>query len=319
VFRDRAGAPLYVGKAKNLRSRVRSYFYGDPRRSVTQMLRILTEIEHRVCATELEAEITEVRLINALVPRFNRRSRPPKSSYWVKVTLERYPRLSLVRTLRQDGLAHVGPFRSKRQAEVVMTALWDASPIRRCSGRPGSRNAPCHFAQLGVAFCACSPGTDTAAYERAVTALLSGLTDDPESLLAPLADKMLAYARTERFEEAAVVRDRYRALAHALDGRRRWQALVTAGRISAESRSGDGAHIEHGRLVGAWRSPDPPPLFGVSAELPDAGEVPESIAAAEEAALIWAWLETGDVEILDSMRPLALPTAGVCRLESRAG
>ena len=95
MFRDRDDNVIYVGKAKNLRTRVRSYFYGDNRRSVGQMLRDLTDIDFRVCATEIEAEITELRLIHSNVPRYNRRSRPPKSPQYVKLTAEELHRITL--------------------------------------------------------------------------------------------------------------------------------------------------------------------------------------------------------------------------------
>ena len=95
-FVDRDGSIIYVGKAKNLRTRVRSYFYGDDRKSVAQMLRDLERVDHQVCSTEIEAEVTELRLIGEHRPRYNRRSRPPRSQHWVKLTNERYPRLSMV-------------------------------------------------------------------------------------------------------------------------------------------------------------------------------------------------------------------------------
>ena len=97
----------------------------------------LDGIEHQVCETVLEAEVTEIRLIHAHRPRHNRRSRPPKSSHFVKLTNEEFPRLSVVRTIRDDGLAYLGPFRSKRGADEVVLAIWDALPIRRCRARPG--------------------------------------------------------------------------------------------------------------------------------------------------------------------------------------
>ena len=156
LFRDRAGEIFYVGKAANLRTRVRSYFYGDDRRRADQMLRELTAIDHRVCPTELEAEVTELRLIRAHNPRHNRRSRPAPAPHWLRLTDEAFPRLSLVRSVRPgDGLLHLGPFRGQAAARLVAEAIWDALPLRRCSGPPGRRSAPCAPAQLGVALCPC--------------------------------------------------------------------------------------------------------------------------------------------------------------------
>ena len=190
LFKDRNGGVFYIGKAKNLRTRVRSYFYGDTRRTVANMLKELDSVEHRVCASELEAEITEIRLIHAHRPRYNRRSKPPKASHFVKLTREKFPRLSLVRTLREDGLVYLGPYRSRRSAELVMTALWDAVPIRRCTGRPGTRGSECGFAQLGVAACPCDGALTETEYQPIVDRLTSGIERDPQFLLDPLQSKM---------------------------------------------------------------------------------------------------------------------------------
>ena len=138
LFKDRLDNVIYVGKAKNLRSRVRSYFYGDERRTIHTLLRELDGLDFRVCETELEAEITELRLIAAHKPRHNRRSKPPRTQQWVKLTAERFPRLSIARVQKNDGGLYLGPFRSKRAADLVLTAIWDASPIRRCRGGPKS-------------------------------------------------------------------------------------------------------------------------------------------------------------------------------------
>mgnify|MGYP000706471890 CR=1 FL=1 len=233
LFRDRDGEVIYVGKAKNLRTRVRSYFYGDDRRSVAQMLRDLVAVDHRVCATELEASITEVRLIHAHAPRYNRRSRPPRSTHWVKLTDEDFPRLSVVRTLRPDGFLYLGPFRTRRAANTVVAAIWDAVPIRRCMTRGGKRSPACSFAQLGVALCPCDGAVSGETYARVVRRLRRGIEDQPGELLDPLVSRLRDYARTARFEEAAELRDRHHSLARALADRRHWDTLRRAGEADA--------------------------------------------------------------------------------------
>src|SRR5688572_16305680 len=183
MFKDRNGTIFYVGKATNLRSRVRSYFYGDDRRSVTAMMRELDAIDYRVCDTAIEAEVTELRMIHSHRPRHNRRSKPPKASHFVKLTKETFPRLSLVRTLKDDGECYLGPFRSRRAAETVLLALWDAVPIRRCTGRPGSRSTTCAMAQLGVALCPCDGTLTSEEYSPVVELIREGVTARPELLL----------------------------------------------------------------------------------------------------------------------------------------
>ncbi len=312
LFHDRNDGVFYVGKAKNLRTRVRSYFYGDGRRSVATMLQELDRIEYRECATELEAEVTELRLIHSHRPRHNRRSKPPKSSHWVKLTHESYPRLSLVRSQRDDGGTYLGPFRSRRSAELVMTAIWDAVPIRRCSSKPGSREAQCAPAQLGVAMCPCDGSLPKEHYAPIVERVRQGIDEDPSFLLGPLMDKMSELAALERYEEAAWTRDRYRALARVLTRRREWQAMNRAGLVWAESADGEGAVIDHGHLSLSWNGRRGPMLTPAADDtLSRWPQTPPSVEVAEEAHLVWQWLTGNATRLIDTTGPLMLPRVPV--------
>lgn len=306
-FRDRDGAVIYVGKAKNLRSRVRSYFYGDDRRSVAQMLRDLDRIEYHVCTTELEAEVVELRLIGEHRPRYNRRSRPPRSQTWIKLTQERFPRLSMVRAVRDDGALYLGPYRSRRAAEVVVHAIWDAVPIRRCNTAGTKRAAQCSFGQLGTALCPCDGSVEEDVYTAVVQRLREGIERDPTAVLGPLRDRMQRLADARRFEEAAEARDRYRSLARALAGRRTWQALSAAGTLWAQDREGNGVVVQDGRLAAAWNARTPLPLVAARDPAGDAPPVAGSVQAAEEAHLIWRWLDRDGVSVVQSTGTLSLP------------
>lgn len=314
LFRDRDDRVIYVGKAKNLRTRVQSYFYGDDRRSVEAMLRELHRVEHRVCQSELEAAVTELRLIYAHRPRHNRHLRPPRSAHWVTLTDERFPRLSLTRTLHPAAPLVLGPFRSRQAAELVLTALWDAVPLRRCRGRPGSRAARCAFAQLGVARCPCDGSLSEEEYAAVVEQVLTGADTRPELLLEPLARRMRELARQQRFEEAAWVRDRYQALARALERRRAWRALTRAGRLEVESVDGERAIIEDGRLVASWQRGSPAPLIPPPAPLSPTADAPPSLEVAEEVRLVWEWLGSGRVQLVDAGGPVWLPASPVPKL-----
>ena len=303
LFRDRDDAVMYVGKAKNLRSRVRSYFYGDTRRSVGTMLRELERIEHIVCATELEAEVTEIRMIHSHRPRHNRRTKPPKASHWVRLTDEAFPRLSIARSHRPDEELALGPFRHRRSAERVVHALWDALPIRRCTGRAGSRGGKCQFAQLGIAMCPCDGTLDEAEYAEVIARLRHGLLEDPTVLLDPIADRMRAYSADCRYEEAGWLRDRHQALARALEARRAWQCLLDAGRIVATQR-GDHVAIDAGFFLAGWTGSTPPLLPPVVAG-PTPTTPPDALVA-EEVRLLWRFLTDPTTEVLDP----ALPVVG---------
>lgn len=307
LFRDRTGSVTYVGKATNLRQRVRSYFYGDTRRTVTSMLAELTRIDHITCPTELEASVLELRLIHHHVPRHNRRSKPPKGQHWVRLTDEAFPRLSIARTHRPDDSSALGPFRSRRAAETVLHALWDATPVRRCTGRPGSREDVCRYAQLGVALCPCSGAIDEEVYRTAI-APLHAAVDRPEAVLDPLAARMRALAASERFEEAGWLRDRHRALRRALERRHRWQLLQEAGRVVATDGEAS-VVVDHGRFVTSW--------VGAEPLLPDAEPVersttPATVGIAEELDLVWKFLMAGDTRIMEAaVDPQAIRAAGL--------
>jgi DNA polymerase-3 subunit epsilon len=313
LFKDRTGSIFYVGKAKNLRTRVRSYFYGDDRRTTSTMLAELSEIDYRVCPTELEASVTELRLIHAYRPRHNRRSKPPKASHWLALTDERFPRLSITRTPKQDSLMCLGPFRRQKVAAAVREAIWDAVPIRRCSGAPGRRSAPCAFTQLGVARCPCDGSLSEAQYQPIVDRLVRGVDQEPSLLFAPLRSKVEALAREQRFEEAAWVRDRYTALARAIQRRRTWQSFESAGRIWAAGPDGL-ACVDNGTLVATWEANGTTPMLPPHVAPEAVRQVPPSVAAAEEAQLVWAWLTGGKVQLVEANRPIHSPAARVPEL-----
>lgn len=313
LFRDRHGAIIYVGKAKNLRTRVRSYFYGDTRRSVATMLTELASVDHRACATELEAEITELRLIRAHAPRHNRRSKPARVAHWVRLTDEPFPRLSLTRTVKEQALAHIGPFRGRAAARLVMEALWDATPIRRCSKLAGSGSGPCSFAQIGTALCPCDGSLAPADYAHVVDRLRRGLDDDPGLLLDPLVDRITDLASQARFEEAGWMRDRRRALERALERRHAWTMMQQAGTLRATGADG-AALIERGRLVAAWSDAAAPPLLPPGSG-PGAQETAPNVGDAEEAWLVWKWLRQPTTMIEDADGPIDPTLVTVPRLE----
>lgn len=315
IFKDRNGRPIYVGKASNLRTRVRQYFYGDTRRTIANMMKELDSIDHVTCDTVLEAEVTELRLIHAHRPRYNRKSRPPKTSHFVKLTNERYPRLSIVRTIKEDGLAYLGPFRSRKSADLVVNAIWDAIPIRRCRTRPGSRTGKCAAAQIGLANCPCDGSLDEALYAQIVDELVDALASRPQGLLTRVAERMTRLAHEQRYEEAAWARDRHDALVRALRLVWEWRALSSAGWLELEQADGTVMVVDHAVLVES-RAPGSPPRLRPDRHDPvDLSPVAPSVEAAEEAQLIWRWLEKSHVRVVECTGTLAYPIQRVERLQ----
>ncbi len=262
-FRDRSGRVLYVGKATDLRARVRSYFSSDSRRKIGQLLRETTAIDHEVCTSPLEAAVREVRLIHELQPRFNRQAKTWNRYAYLKLTLnEPFPRLSVVRTAKADGALYLGPLTSAGFARQVAEAIESTVALRRCTTRlsraGGGRESPCTAAQLGVATCPCAGAVSPAAYATIVDHTIRGLTTDPGVLLDPLRDRMHLLAADERYEEAADVRNRAAALARALRRQRRFDTIRRSGRVVLRLPDRGEVELEHGRLVAA-RAPLPDP------------------------------------------------------------
>ena len=271
MFRGQADEILYVGKATNLRQRVRSYFGSDDRRKVGPMLRETQSVSHLDLPDALTAEVIESRLISRLLPRYNRAGTRADKYCYVKLDVDSaWPRLSVVKNPAAKGL-HLGPLPSRTMATLVVDAIQTAVPLRRCTVRMGrGYTAPegaavCSAAQLGVALCPCSGTADPAAYSVAVDAAASAMSGDPRVVVDRLRDRMLDLAAAQRFEEAAATRDRLSTLLGAV----RRHLLVEALRCAehAEVTSGDSTWIiDRGRLLDATRTgaagralPIPPP------------------------------------------------------------
>lgn len=290
LFKDATGRVVYVGRAVDLRRRVRSYFTGDGRRKVGSMLRTVHRIDHIVCAGELEAAVLEVRLIHELFPRFNRQAKVWKKYAYLKLTLdERFPRFSVVKAPKaNDGCLYLGPLSSTAMAKQVQEAIETAVPIRRCTKKPGrdAREGACASAQLGVSTCPCSGQIGEEGYAAIVDTVVRGLTGEPELLLAPLAARMRALAGAGRFEEAASMRDRASALARALNRQRRLDGLRRTGRLVVEIDGAGTAVLERGILQPQDQLFSP---TGITPEVPLDGPLPKALA--DELGTVAAWLE----------------------------
>jgi DNA polymerase-3 subunit epsilon len=301
MFRDRGGRVLYVGKATNLRARVRSYFSTEDRRKVPQLLRETHTIEHRVCDGPFEAAIRELRLIQRLEPRFNRQSKLWRKYTYLKLTAERFPRLVVTRTMRADGAYYLGPFRSTAAAHQAREAIEDALPLRRCGLRVGKSapiecGPPCVTAQLGVATCPCRAQVSEDEYAALAATARRALHHEPGLFYTPLEARMSRLAGTERFEEAALTRDRVTTLTRALRRRRSMDAIRAARHIVVDSAEGR-FELVHGRVVLA--DDDPADIEAPDLDLPPTREV------ADELMLVSRWLEQAKGVRVESVRGIA--------------
>jgi DNA polymerase III subunit epsilon len=296
-FRSASGEVLYVGKATDLRARVRSYFGTDDRRKIVDLLKESDAVDHVVCPTPIEAAVREVRDIHAHRPRFNRRSKHPDREVWLKLTDERFPRLSVVRSERADGATYLGPLPSRRVAELVADALHEALPIRRCTDRigPRTRFPACALAEMGRCLAPCDGRVTPEAYASAAQGAARALAGEVTEVVDRLEERMRSLAAASRFEEAAAVRDRLSALLTAVARTRRHRWCAGPDLIVA-SRPARGGHevvvARRGVLVVSARCPAGE-VERTAARLVEEAEragTPEGPPSSEEVDLLARWL-----------------------------
>lgn len=254
LFRDANDSVLYVGKATNLRQRVRSYFGSDDRRKIGPMLREMHRVAHIELPDPLTAEIVETRIIGSTLPRYNRRGTTATKYCYVKLDADAaWPRLSIVKDPAKAG-EHLGPLPSRAMAALVVDALQSALPLRRCTQRLGRNYQPaddapvCSAAQLGVAHCPCSGSADPAAYASTVEYAQRAMRGDATIVIDRLRTRMRSLAAQQRFEEAASTRDRISALLGAIRRTELLRALCDAGDAEV-TLDGTTWIIGDGRLV----------------------------------------------------------------------
>jgi DNA polymerase III subunit epsilon len=308
LFRGPSGEVLYVGTAVDLRRRVGQYFTGaDTRGRMKEMVTLATAVEHVECAHALEAGVRELRMLAAHAPPYNRRSKFPQRWWWVGLSDEAFPRLSVLRAPRHDRV--VGPFRSRADAAETAALLARFTGVRTCTARM-ARSAlhgpACPL--LEVSPCPAARDVTATQYAAAVAraaALIDGLDD---TALAAAVQQVSALAERSQYESAARLRDRTATAVDALWRAQRLRALAALPELIAAAPDADrGYHlavIRHGQLAAAGTAtPGVPPMPVVDAIQAGAQVVlpapaPLGGALVEETALIARWLATPGVRIV---------------------
>jgi DNA polymerase III subunit epsilon len=306
LFRGRDGGVLYVGKSNRLRARVKSYFYGDTRKKVEDLLAEAASVDGIACATELEALVVEARMIREHEPKYNRKGRTWRRYAYLRVDAsEAYPRIKVVREPKGAG-AFLGPFPSSSLARQAKEALEEAFPIRRCTTpmRAATRFAPCALADMGRCVAPCDGRVGPERYGELVRSLISSLST-PGGLLGTLEARMRDLAEQERFEEAGLARDRLRALAEALLRSRQDAWLLGAGDVILRDAAGRRLRLRGGALVRGER------------DAPLGAPCPRD--RADELSALRAWLARGEVTIDAAEVPLVEPVEGGAELHRLLG
>ena len=320
IFEDAKGRPLYIGKSANIAVRVRSYFSAaETRDRMERMLDLTMAVRAIPCETEFEALIREHRLLVEHKPTFNRAGTRPERNVWLRLTDETFPKLSVVRERNdQRGTLHLGPFRSRADAELTRDAIAGFTRIRTCTD-PLSVRTPksaCALADMGRCDAPCDHRISPETYRANVDAVLALCNGDGIEFAAAMEARQLQLAQQERFEEAATVRDRLLAFIHGNVRRRRYEQLAALEQVVAAQRVGDhwAVHvIRYGRLAGAGRiALNTDYRTQIDAIIATAAHVtPSTIVTAadvRETLMLQQWLQQPDVRLLDGTMASTLPS-----------
>ncbi|MGC8660562.1 MAG: excinuclease ABC subunit UvrC [Desulfomonilaceae bacterium] len=222
LMEDQNGKVIYVGKAANLRNRVRNYFSksGDDRPKVRFLVQHISSIKTIVTETEKEALLLENNLIKKHRPKYNVNLRDDKSFFSLKLNVShKYPRLTLIRTqkIRPDSEKYFGPYASARDARVTLHLIRRIFPLRQCSDRQiASAKRPCLNYQMNRCMCPCGGKVDPTEYRRMVESVILFLEGKSEELTNNLKKEMEQASKELRFEEAARLRDQLYAIERTL-------------------------------------------------------------------------------------------------------
>jgi excinuclease ABC subunit C len=219
LLRAGDGAVLYIGKAKSLRPRVRSYFQsgGGPRVAPERLLRRIGDVEVIVTGTEAEALHLEQNLVKRYRPPFNVRLRDDKSFPYIAVTLEdEYPRVMFTRERHRRGVVYFGPYANAKKVRETLDVLNRVFPYRPCEGPTPGRHSgiPCLDYHIDRCLAPCVGYVSKEDYRAVIDGVIEFLSGETRPVLRDLERKMKDAAEAERFEEAARYRNRLFAVRH---------------------------------------------------------------------------------------------------------
>ena len=222
LFRDDAGTVLYVGKAKTLRPRVRSYFQASPdSRATIQLLPSrVADVEVIVTGSEVEALHLEQNLVKRHRPPFNVRLRDDKSFPYIAVTVEdEYPRVMFTRERHRPGVWYFGPYANAKKVRETLDVLNRVFPYRPCEGpKPGRHSGiPCLDYHIDRCLAPCVGYVSKEDYRAIIDSVVEFLSGNVKPIQRELEQKMRAAAAEERFEGAARYRNRLRAVQHLVE------------------------------------------------------------------------------------------------------
>ncbi|MFQ3621711.1 MAG: excinuclease ABC subunit UvrC, partial [Spirochaetales bacterium] len=296
-MKDKEGQILYIGKAKNLRKRVRSYFVGGKDIKTATLLKKISSLHYIITETEYEALLLENNLIKQHTPKYNINLKDGKTYPVIRITNEEYPRVFRTRRYIRDGSEYFGPYPDVRALDLYLELIERLYPLRKCKGSLKPRPSPCLYYHIGRCTAPCAGKITQEQYLQNVEGVRKLLSGETGPLMQELSERMQQAAAQQHFEEAA----RYRDLLQAV------KEIVTSQRvIDFDEEARDYLHcagkdktcllllfrMRGGKLLG--KEVYQGPFTGTTAEVleqffllyyTEASRVPETIFLAEAAEL----------------------------------
>jgi excinuclease ABC subunit C len=259
LMKDAGGTVLYVGKAVNLRSRVRSYFQASAghSRKVERLVSGIADLDFIVTSSELEALILESNLIKLHRPRFNVRLKDDKHYPYIKITWqEEYPCVQVVRRMERDGARYFGPFTASWAVQQTLNTLRRVFPYHTCNRAiTGQDERACLYLDIGLCLGPCTGAAGKEEYRAMMDGLCHFLEGRSDRVVADIEARMQAAAGRWEFEQAAAYRDQLAAIQRVIERQKIVSVAMADQDVIAFARAdGDACvqvfFIRHGRLIG---------------------------------------------------------------------
>ena len=209
IHKDKNGTIIYVGKAKNLRNRVRSYFRGSHDTKTEALVSEIVDFEFIVTESNIEALLLEINLIKENKPKYNIMLKDDKSYPFIKITNERYPRLIITRQVKKDGGLYFGPYPDVGAANEIKRLLDRIFPFRKCTNPPSK---VCFYYHIGQCMAHTICKKDEAYFKSMAQEVSDFLKGQDDKIIDDLKGKMASAAQSMEFERAAEYRDLIQAI-----------------------------------------------------------------------------------------------------------
>lgn len=209
IHKDKNGTIIYVGKAKNLRNRVRSYFRGSHDTKTEALVSEIVDFEFIVTESNIEALLLEINLIKENKPKYNIMLKDDKSYPFIKITNERYPRLIITRQVKKDGGLYFGPYPDVGAANEIKRLLDRIFPFRKCTNPPSK---VCFYYHIGQCMAHTICKKDETYFKSMAQEVSDFLKGQDDKIIDDLKGKMTVAAQSMEFERAAEYRDLIQAI-----------------------------------------------------------------------------------------------------------